>query len=345
MNSVQLLAWVARARLTSSVVLVSLALPGIASAETTDRSAAVALFDEAERLMAAGDFAHACPKYAESERIDPQLGALLHLADCYEKAGEIASAWAAFRDAAELADRNADDRSRTARARATALEAKLPHLTIKLAAAANVAGLEVIRDGVGVSDAVFGVAVPVDPGDHVVEAQAPGKLPWKTKLQISAGDKNGLVTIPELAPAPVTATAAPGAGPTPSAALASNAAPAPAEGRTQRTLGWTALGLGAVGIGLGIVFEAQRGSKLTERDGICPSGVGCSPDDISKIDDLTNQARSAGTSGAVALVAGGVLAVGGVTLILSAPSSSPRVAFSPVLGAGFQGLMVTAHAL
>ena len=39
-------------------------------------------YDDAEKLMAAHDYAAACPKYAESQQRDPQLGTLLHLADC-----------------------------------------------------------------------------------------------------------------------------------------------------------------------------------------------------------------------------------------------------------------------
>lgn len=335
--------WTRRSLIVASLALQYLGLPSSAFAQT-DRSAAVALFDEAERLMASGDYPHACPKYAESNRIDPQLGALLHLADCYEKAGEVASAWAAFRDAAELADRKADDRSRMARERASALEARLPHLTIKLAPAAEVAGLEVIRDGNAVSPASFGTAVPVDPGSHVVEARAPGKEPWKVTLAISAGDKNGLVTIPPLAPAPLPASSAAVNSALASSALSTTDSPARAGG-TQRVLGWSALGLGVVGVGLGIAFEMERSSKLSDRDATCPSGSGCSSADIASIADLTNQARRAGSIGGVSLIAGGLLAAGGMALIITAPDSTRSVAFSPALGADFQGLMVTAHAL
>jgi hypothetical protein len=49
------------------------------------RPRTVQLFDEAERLVASGKYADACPKYAESNRLDPQLGVLMYLADCYEE--------------------------------------------------------------------------------------------------------------------------------------------------------------------------------------------------------------------------------------------------------------------
>ncbi len=53
--------------------------------------------------MGAGHAREACPKYADSQRLDPQLGTLLHLGECYAKIGKTASAWASFRDADEIA--------------------------------------------------------------------------------------------------------------------------------------------------------------------------------------------------------------------------------------------------
>src|SRR5258706_3292372 len=67
------------------------------------KAAAVSAYDEAETLIAQGKLAEACPRYAESQRLDPQLGTLLHLADCMERNGQTASAWAGFREASEVA--------------------------------------------------------------------------------------------------------------------------------------------------------------------------------------------------------------------------------------------------
>src|SRR4051812_10257047 len=67
------------------------------------RSASVALFDEARRLMADGKFAEACPKLEESQRMDPGIGILFNLGDCYEHLGRTASAWISFRDVASIA--------------------------------------------------------------------------------------------------------------------------------------------------------------------------------------------------------------------------------------------------
>jgi len=61
-----------------------------------DQRAAVAeeLFDQGRRLSGIGRYAEACAHFANSERLDHGVGTLLNLADCYEKNGQTASAYA-----------------------------------------------------------------------------------------------------------------------------------------------------------------------------------------------------------------------------------------------------------
>src|SRR5262245_16290948 len=69
-------------------------------------AAAQALFDEAQKRVAAGDYEQACPKFKASYALDPGGGTLLNLADCLEKQGRTASAWSTFKDALVLARRD-----------------------------------------------------------------------------------------------------------------------------------------------------------------------------------------------------------------------------------------------
>ncbi len=199
------------------------------------RATAVQLFDEADQLMSAGRISEACPKYATSIKLDPQLGALLHLADCYAKNGQLASAWGSFRDAEEIARNRGDERAALARERAGSLEPRLSRMTLSVATEAHLPGLEIRVDGNLAPPATWGIAVLMDPGVHNVDARAPGYAGWSTTVAI-AGDAQSLnVAIPRL-----KSDAAMAAGPAP--VPASDARPAKAKAPSVST----ALGDGGV---------------------------------------------------------------------------------------------------
>src|SRR5581483_3808708 len=97
--------------------------------------------------MNAGKYDEACPKVEASQRLDAGLGTLLFLADCYEKGGKLASAWATFREAESIAAGRGDQpREQIARTRSAALEPRLSKLWIKVVEG-NDAAIVVKRDG------------------------------------------------------------------------------------------------------------------------------------------------------------------------------------------------------
>jgi hypothetical protein len=175
--------------------IVVLCFASIAHADG-DKATAEALFSEGRRLMASGNYATACEKFAASQKLDPGLGTSLNLADCYEKSGRTASAWVEFRDAASAAHRvGSKDREQVARARADALEKQLSRLT--LVEKTPHPEQRVARDGAPVDRAVLGMAVPVDPGQHVVDVVAVDRR--STRLRPTAPRRTR-------APTPVTPT-------------------------------------------------------------------------------------------------------------------------------------------
>ena len=130
--------------------------------------------------MSEGKASEACPKFAESQRLDPSPSTLLNLASCYEKSDHPASAWATYREAASAASGlGRQDLVATAQRHADSLFPTLARMSISVAAPAD--GMVIALDGVSVGRAEWGVAVPVDPGEHTIEASAPHYKPWSAR--------------------------------------------------------------------------------------------------------------------------------------------------------------------
>jgi hypothetical protein len=159
------------------------------------------LFEDGRALLAQRRYAEACPKLAASEKLDPAVGTLLNLGDCYEKMGKIATAWATFKEAVAMARAGKQPgREKIAAARADALEAHIPRLSIVVPHA--VPGLEVRRDGLVVGQAEWtgavASAVPLDPGEHEIVVLAPTKRSWSTTVVLAADGHTSSVEVPEL---------------------------------------------------------------------------------------------------------------------------------------------------
>lgn len=147
-----------------------------------DPAVAQNLVVEARALIASRSYADACPKLEQSVRLVPDLDTHFELADCSERVGKLATAWAQFVAVADQSKAASHgDREKAARRRARALEPRLPKLVIDIADAP--AGLEVRRDGVRVDTAALGAAFPVDPGKHRITATAPGRQRWVTTVE------------------------------------------------------------------------------------------------------------------------------------------------------------------
>src|SRR6185503_3894542 len=165
---------------------------------------------DGKRLMEEGKFALACPKLAESYRMDPATGALLALGLCYERAGLWASAWSAYTDAvARARSEGRADREDAAARKVTEIEPKLSKLVIELDAETQALGATVSRDGQPVGSGAFGTPLPVDPGKHVVEVSAPGKQSFRTEIDVKSDGAQTVVKVPSLVDAAPAATAAP----------------------------------------------------------------------------------------------------------------------------------------
>ncbi len=305
-----------RRALSTVAVLASVLLADAAYADDRAAKAAAAqrLFDEALKLMDAGNYAEACPKLARSQELAPSGGTLLNLGDCYEKNGQTASAWISFRDAAARAATAGQKPAQAAAlVRSDALAPKLVHLTITLAPGARVPSLEIKRDGQPVSNAELGIDVPIDPGPHKVEANAPGRLPWTKDVVIATGTPAEAIVIPLLEARP---EAAPAAHAPP--------APHPEIGNTQRTIGLVVAGGGLLAAGIGGVFGGKAFSTNDDALTHCHDAAGrkrCDPTGLSLTDEATTQATIS-----TVLVTLGIAAIaGGIVLYALAPRAERSV--------------------
>jgi hypothetical protein len=313
----------------------SVALNGSAQSKSGggNRAAAEALFNQGRDLMTKGKHVEACPKFEASQQLDPGLGTMLNLAECYEKTGRTASAWAMYREAIPLARASGSKaRQDLATERAQALQERLSTLTIRAMSGEPAdAQLDVRRDGVQVQPAELGAPIPVDPGEHLIEVTAPGKQPWSSKVQVGADAAKVQVDIPALEPqagAPAAAAAAPAAQPSAPTAAAPPAS-SRRSGSTQRTAGIIVAGAGVVGLGLGTFFGVQASGNWSDAKEECNAfPYECSQKGL----DLKSSASSQATLSTVGFIAGGALVGLGAVLFFTAPKQKEQVAF--VVGPG-----------
>lgn len=324
-------------------------LPVRADPATRDEAMAETLFKDAKKLMASGDYASACPKLAESQRLDPGGGTLTALALCHEQIGKTATAWAEFievRTGAQQGGRA--DREKFAKQHIASLEPNLSRLTIQVnPATAQLADVTVKRDRVSIGQAAWGVASPVDPGEHVIEASAPGKLTWSTRVVIGTDHDSKTVTIPELddetsstpaasdtsekvpafGAAPADTAAANGSGGDTSAtgADASTAEGTIHRGGTQRVIGLVIGGAGIVAAGVGAYFGVQALSQSSDAKKDCSPASCTDPNSVQTNNDAKTSAVVAD-----ALLGGGAVAfIAGAILFFSAPSDTPSASAPP----------------
>ena len=312
--------------------------PVFAQASASEKAAAEALFDQGVRSMKQSNFADACPKLEESNRIDPAVGTLLYLAECYERSGKTASAWATFREAASLANNSGQtDRARIATRRAEGLEEKLSRLSIEVAAdVANVPGLRVLRGGQRIEPSLYGTALPIDPGEYRIDVTAPGHHPYSTSVKVESGGTSTAVRVPALAKSsePPAPARLPEAAPRSPVEQTSPPLVAPASSdsgglSTRQTLGIAVGAAGIVGIGAGSFFGIRAIAKNSDAEPHCPTSGFCKDEQGLQ---LTREAQRQARLSNIAFAAGGILLGAGAVLYLTGNNESrERVALVPMV--------------
>jgi serine/threonine-protein kinase len=318
---------------TLSIACVACAVafsPTLARAEPSE---ADKLFDEGASLMKQGKFGDACPKFEQSNKLDPEIGGLLWLADCYERNNQSASAYRTYKDAQKMAlDRkDKQQRDKVAQKHMTTLEPHLTKLTILGPAGdVHIDGLKITRDGELLGPSDLGLAIPVDAGSHIVAAMAPNYKRWEKTLDVQGEGNTATVTVGPLeksdagAPPPVVDDSDPGFA---------------------MHVGGVIVGAaGLVSIGVGSVLGLVAAGKLSDSnaDGHC---VDNQCDTIGL--QLRSDAKDAALVSTILFVAGGVGVAGGIALFFLAPKKKhaqvigldwQRIA--PIVGNGIVGASI-----
>lgn len=151
-----------------------------------DQAAAQLLFEQGRDLLRAGKPEAACPKLAESQRLDPATGTLLALAMCHEAEGKLASAWAEFSSVVSLASRDGNaEREQLARQRVAELKPRLSTLDLQVSERlGTIPGLQLRRNGVLLGRDAWNLPIPVDSGEQRVTANAPGRREWTSVAHV-----------------------------------------------------------------------------------------------------------------------------------------------------------------
>jgi hypothetical protein len=262
------------------------------------------LFRQGRTLAIAQDYLHACPKFAESLRLDPAAGTLLNLADCEEQIGHLASAWEHFKELGDQLPRT-DERKDIALERARNVERRLPHLVIELSL--DTPEATVRRDDVELGRSSFGVPLPVDPGEHTVLVSQPGGTPWQMTFALAEGQSRTLIVgSGDVIPLEL--------------ALPEELAASSSAHRTKRTAGWIVGGVGIAALATGTYFGVRALEKRGDSDAHCNGDICTDPASAQAYEDAKGDARMADIGLAIGVVSA---CVAGYLLLTSSSAEAP----------------------
>lgn len=288
--------------------------------------------------MLAGRYDTGCPALAESHRLDPRAGRLFTLAECEAKWGRIAAAVAHYNDYLALYSRlpvaeqaQQAERSRIAREQRDALAPLVPQLTLSLPPDAP-PGTIVQRDGITLQRPSLGVALPVDPGEHLVTTQAPSGPVTEIRFTIEPSESKTIELEvkpppPPAAPRSADSAAPPTASPATTAPLPTSEAAQGLDedrGGGRRALVYVAGGLGLAGLIAGGVtggLALDASSVASDNcDDVQPGVARCN--ETGK--DAGDRAKTLGLVSTIGLGAGAALVGVATLLFLTEPSPAKQ---------------------
>lgn len=333
-------------RMAGSVVVMTLTMVLGASAHAQETADSERLFKEGVRLYQAKQYAEACPLLERSQAAAPTLKARGALALCYEEIGRTASAyrtWRALADQAKEAGAVEQPRMKRALQKIEQLTPRIARVVFQVVESPP--GVQVSLDGQALAATDLGVAIPVDPGSHTIDAKAPDRVDWHGTFDLGKPDEGKTRSLPigPLAPIQrVENVQVPEGQPT---VDNSTFARVPAEPTrhwpTLKYVGVATAGAGVVALTVGVIFAVSANSKWSDA-----KAMGCDDNGTCRTQagaDLVNDAGSKKTVGIVGISAGIALVAGGAALWFFTPteeSAKPGVTPAVSIGPGGANLGV-----
>ncbi len=316
-----------------------------ACAQTGEEVAAArALFAEALKDEEAGQNAQALEKFQRVQQVKDTPQVRFRIGSCLERLGKLRSARESFQAAAALGGGSKANAALVTESqeRVTALTRRIPDLTLNPATPAPADAVVKVDETV-VPPSAWQTPIALDPGEHAVDASAPGYEPFHATSTLSEGSHLS-VAIPWRA-----ATSSGGAGATGAGATNGNGGatgngttgpgggqqppPHGSDGSMQRTWGWISLGVGGALLATSGVFVLLRHGEISTIKDACNGGV-CPRSRQSELQTAHDHAVTDGTIGLISAGAGVVAAGIGVALLLTAPSVQDSTSSAPPPAAG-----------
>jgi hypothetical protein len=327
--------------------VLQLSFIGVASAEedsATEIAAARSLAVDGLKLAQAGKCEEAIPKLERSEKLHHSAIVLSRLGECQVSEGKLVEGTEMLRKVLrEPLPANPSPAQSKAYERAqTVLDSakpKIAGLTVSVSAPPG-AELRLTVDGLVVANTLVDSELPADPGDHVVEASAPGYLKASSRVTLSNAEKKTIALKLEVdpnAPAPTpinpkpeAATVVAAQAPTKAAAEPPSPLPEPAK-PPNHTAAYVSWGVGLAGVGVGTAFGLMA---MNAKHDLPCQGNSCPPSSSGDIDS----AKQKGNISTIAFAAGGAGLVLGTVLYFTAGKGSSEPSASAPPARGFAGL-------
>jgi len=290
-------------------------------------------FAEARRLEDAGRWGEALELFQRVAAVKMTPQVRFHIALCMENVGLWTQALDTFTQAANEARATAPQVLTEANEHIRKLEAELPTVSLHVRGAAP--GDELLLDRRSIPIDESPLPLRADPGPHSAEVRRNNTVVAREHFTLEPKSTRRIeLEVGSVISAPKTSHEHTTKSPPPTT---------PDTGKTQRMLGWTAVGVSAASAIATGVFIGLRSGALGRLEEACPALIQCPPSIAPVVSEGKTYAALVNVFG----ILSGVAATGGAILLLTAPSSpAPNppppaktgVMLHPVLGPGAMGL-------